>query len=126
MDAFCLAMVSAESSPVLFSFFFREVRVPPGVCECSCHSVPACETNGRSGKKPEREHLTLSPTAELLLRVHRTRLAPEAALRAANAKFIRRFNGVEERLAARGKSPSDSDLAEMDALWDAVKLAERG
>ncbi|HBR38288.1 MAG TPA: nucleoside triphosphate pyrophosphohydrolase, partial [Sulfitobacter pontiacus] len=42
---------------------------------------------------------------------------PEAALRAANAKFIRRFNGVEARLAARGKSPSDSDLAEMDALW---------
>jgi len=50
---------------------------------------------------------------------------PEAALRAANARFIRRFNGVEERLAARGKSPSDSDLAEMDALWDDVKRAER-
>jgi len=50
---------------------------------------------------------------------------PEAALRAANAKFIRRFNGVEERLAARGKSPSDSNLAEMDALWDDVKRAER-
>jgi ATP diphosphatase len=50
---------------------------------------------------------------------------PEAALRAANAKFIRRFNGVEARLAARGKSPSDSDLAEMDALWEDVKRAER-
>ena len=50
---------------------------------------------------------------------------PEAALRAANAKFIRRFNGVEARLAAQGKSPSDSDLAEMDALWEDVKRAER-
>ncbi|WP_448326226.1 nucleoside triphosphate pyrophosphohydrolase [Sulfitobacter sp. M13] len=50
---------------------------------------------------------------------------PEAALRAANAKFIRRFNGVEARLAAQGKTPSDSDLAEMDALWDDVKRAER-
>jgi ATP diphosphatase len=50
---------------------------------------------------------------------------PEAALRAANAKFIRRFEGVEERLAAIGKTPADSDLAEMDALWDAVKVAER-
>ena len=53
-------------------------------------------------------------------------LDPEAALRAANAKFTRRFEGIEARLAAMGKSPHDSDLAEMDALWDAVKLAERG
>ena len=53
-------------------------------------------------------------------------LDPEAALRAANAKFTRRFEGVEARLAAMGKTPQDSDLAEMDALWDAVKLAERG
>lgn len=50
---------------------------------------------------------------------------PEAALRRANAKFIRRFEGVEARLAERGKAPSDSDLAEMDALWDAVKADER-
>ena len=53
-------------------------------------------------------------------------LDPEAALRAANAKFTRRFEGVEARLAARGKAPADSDLAEMDGLWDAVKAAERG
>ncbi|HAC49826.1 nucleoside triphosphate pyrophosphohydrolase [Sulfitobacter sp. HI0082] len=53
-------------------------------------------------------------------------LDPEAALRAANAKFTRRFEGIETRLAAMGKTPQDSDLAEMNALWDAVKLAERG
>ena len=53
-------------------------------------------------------------------------LDPEAALRAANAKFTGRFEGIEARLAAMGKTPQDSDLAEMDALWDAVKLAERG
>ncbi|MEO9780316.1 MAG: nucleoside triphosphate pyrophosphohydrolase [Sedimentitalea sp.] len=52
-------------------------------------------------------------------------IEPEAALRRANAKFIRRFQGVEAKLAARGKSPQDSDLAEMDALWDAVKQVER-
>ncbi len=51
---------------------------------------------------------------------------PEAALRAANAKFVRRFAAVEAALAARGKRPEDSDLAEMDALWDAAKAAERG
>ncbi|AVO39521.1 nucleoside triphosphate pyrophosphohydrolase [Pukyongiella litopenaei] len=52
-------------------------------------------------------------------------IEPEAALRRANAKFIRRFEGVEARLADAGKRPEDSDLAEMDALWDAVKRAER-
>ncbi|MBO9479102.1 nucleoside triphosphate pyrophosphohydrolase [Shimia sp. R11_0] len=50
---------------------------------------------------------------------------PEAALRAANAKFVRRFEGVEAKLKARGKTPQESDLAEMDALWDAVKAEEK-
>ncbi len=49
---------------------------------------------------------------------------PEAALRAANAKFTRRFEGVEARLKARGKTPEDSTLEEMDTLWDDVKKAE--
>ena len=50
---------------------------------------------------------------------------PESALRATNAKFTRRFEQVEARLAARGKRPEDSDLAEMDALWDEVKADEK-
>ena len=50
---------------------------------------------------------------------------PEAALRRTNAKFIRRFGAVEARLASMGKTPQESDLAEMDALWDAVKMNER-
>jgi len=50
---------------------------------------------------------------------------PEAALRGANAKFTRRFRAIEAALAARGKRPEDSDLAEMDALWDVAKAAEK-
>jgi MazG family protein len=46
---------------------------------------------------------------------------PEAALRNANAKFERRFRHIEERLAEHGKAPAQSDLAEMDALWDEAK-----
>ncbi len=49
----------------------------------------------------------------------------EQALVAANRKFERRFRGVEERLLALGKTPSQSTLNEMDALWDAVKIAEK-
>ncbi|WP_417587938.1 nucleoside triphosphate pyrophosphohydrolase [Pararhodobacter oceanensis] len=50
---------------------------------------------------------------------------PESALRAANDKFTRRFRFIEAALAAQGRRPADSDLAEMDALWDAAKAAER-
>ncbi|SDW00604.1 nucleoside triphosphate pyrophosphohydrolase [Celeribacter indicus] len=49
----------------------------------------------------------------------------EEALRACNAKFTRRFNAVEDALADLGKVPQDSDLAEMDALWNAAKAAEK-
>ena len=49
----------------------------------------------------------------------------ETALRAANAKFTRRFESVEAALNAKGKSPQQSDLQEMDALWDAAKAAEK-
>lgn len=50
---------------------------------------------------------------------------PEAALRRANQKFIRRFEAIEDALTARGKRPQDSDLTEMDALWDQAKQAEK-
>lgn len=50
---------------------------------------------------------------------------PEDALRSTNAKFGRRFRYIEARLAGRGKTPAQSDLAEMDALWDEAKLAEK-
>ncbi len=49
----------------------------------------------------------------------------ETALRRATLKFERRFRGVEAMLRERGKSPEQSTLAEMDALWDAVKAREK-
>jgi MazG family protein len=50
---------------------------------------------------------------------------PEAALREANAKFVRRFRSIEDALAKEGRKPEDATLEEMDALWDAAKAAER-
>ena len=50
---------------------------------------------------------------------------PEDALRGANAKFVRRFGFIEAELAKDGRTPDQSDLAEMDGLWDAAKMAER-
>ena len=52
-------------------------------------------------------------------------LDPEACLRQANDKFTRRFNAVEDRLAARGLAPADAGLEAMEAAWNAVKIDER-
>ncbi|MGB0498204.1 MAG: nucleoside triphosphate pyrophosphohydrolase, partial [Rubricella sp.] len=53
------------------------------------------------------------------------KIDPEAALRAANTKFERRFAAIEDALAKDGRRPEDSTLEEMDALWNAAKLAEK-
>ena len=50
---------------------------------------------------------------------------PEAALRRANAKFTRRFAHIEAALAQQGKTPQQSNLAEMDALWNSAKAVDK-
>ena len=50
---------------------------------------------------------------------------PEAALRAANQKFTRRFARIEDWLAETSRTPADSDLAEMDALWNRAKAEDK-
>ena len=50
---------------------------------------------------------------------------PEAALREANVKFVRRFKSIEQVLAKDGRRCEDATLEEMDQLWDEAKEAER-
>ncbi len=50
---------------------------------------------------------------------------PEDILRGTNRKFERRFASIETALAARGKTPKDASLVEMDELWNEAKVAER-
>jgi len=46
---------------------------------------------------------------------------PEQALRKSNAKFRRRFGYVERKLAERGRTPQESNIEEMEALWQEAK-----
>lgn len=50
---------------------------------------------------------------------------PEAATRAANAKFERRFGFIETELARRGVALETAGLALMDELWDEAKRGEK-
>ena len=83
--------------------------------------LSAAKASGANDEVAEEFGDLLFVIANLARHLH---IDPEAALRAANAKFTRRFQGVEARLQMRGKRPENSDLAEMDALWDDVKHAE--
>src|SRR5258708_6167713 len=49
------------------------------------------------------------------------KIDPEAALRATNDKFERRFRHIERRLAEAGRKPADATLDEMEALWQEAK-----
>jgi tetrapyrrole methylase family protein/MazG family protein len=55
-----------------------------------------------------------------------TGVDPESALKSSNRKFRRRFRHIEDRLRAEGRQPADSNLEEMDRLWDEAKARERG
>ena len=45
----------------------------------------------------------------------------ETALRSSLRKFIDRFSHIEQKLAARGKTPQGSSPAELDRLWEEAK-----
>jgi tetrapyrrole methylase family protein / MazG family protein len=61
----------------------------------------------------------------VLVNVARRRgIEAEAAMRAANAKFRRRFGSVERQAAAQGVALRDLDFAALDTLWDIAKAEE--
>ncbi|HEY4244953.1 MAG TPA: nucleoside triphosphate pyrophosphohydrolase [Kofleriaceae bacterium] len=49
----------------------------------------------------------------------------EQALIDATARFQSRFEFIEDRLAEQGRKPSDSNLEELDSLWNAAKRAQK-
>ena len=50
---------------------------------------------------------------------------PEAALRAANGKFERRFRYIELMLREQGRSLEACTLEELDSLWNRAKQEEQ-
>lgn len=52
-------------------------------------------------------------------------LDPESALRRTNRKFKRRFQWMEERLRAAGRTPQQMSMAELESLWQAAKRQEQ-
>jgi len=51
-------------------------------------------------------------------------LDPESALKKTNRKFKRRFQWMEERLRASGRTPQQATMKELDELWEQAKKEE--
>ncbi|MGI9174979.1 MAG: nucleoside triphosphate pyrophosphohydrolase [Rhodothermales bacterium] len=80
-------------------------------------------TSGASGDEKEAEFGDL-----LFALVNYARFAginPENALRRTNAKFVARFQHIEQRLAESEQTFADVDLAAMDRLWEEAKAMEK-
>ena len=87
------------------------------------------ELRGALAETPERAAEELGDLLFSLANLARKLgIEPEAALRAANEKFTRRFEAMEAELAGRGGSIHELDLDALEALWQKVKRqgARRG
>jgi MazG family protein len=83
-------------------------------------------TENRDGGSKERVAEELGDLLLVMTNLaRRLGVDPEASLRGANARFVRRFGFIETALAAEGRAPEDATLEEMDKLWDEAKAAER-
>jgi uncharacterized protein YabN with tetrapyrrole methylase and pyrophosphatase domain len=75
----------------------------------------------RNASQPELED-ELGDLLFVLVNLARfVKVDPEQALRRTNAKFRRRFGHIERRLAEQGKKLEDSNIQEMEALWQEAK-----
>jgi ATP diphosphatase len=117
---------------------FEEVALPHDPRAASGGRLPAGESPeaAPSGRLAERESEGANKEAAIkeefgdmlfvMANIARhLQIDPEDALRAANRKFVRRFAHIETRLAESGKTPEQSTLEDMDALWDEAKVREK-
>jgi MazG family protein len=82
--------------------------------------------SARRAGSPEQLEDELGDLLFVLVNLARfVKVDPEQALRKTNAKFRRRFGHVEDKLAERGASPADSNIEEMESLWQQAKSLER-
>lgn len=86
-----------------------------------CDEIEAALDHGDAGE-------VAAETGDLLFTVvnlaRHVKADPDLALRAANAKFERRFGHIERTLAAQGRALADASLEEMEALWTEAKAGE--
>ncbi len=76
--------------------------------------------------KPEKVHDEMGDLFFALVNLARfLDIYSEEALQSTNHKFTQRFQYIEQKLKEQGKKPEDSNLEEMDKLWEEAKKEVR-
>ncbi len=75
----------------------------------------------QSGKKPRQEHELGDLLFSLVNLGRHLGMQPEEALNGTISRFTKRFQYIEDKLREQGKTLSESNLDEMDKLWDEAK-----
>jgi MazG family protein len=76
----------------------------------------------RRNASPEQLEDELGDLLFVLVNLARfVKVDPEQALRGTNARFRERFGYIERKLAERGRKPADSNIQEMETLWQEAK-----
>lgn len=86
-----------------------------------CDEVQGALEHGNEAQIQEEIGDLLFATVSL---ARKSGVDPELALANANRKFINRFNRVEDILRNKGTTPKDSNLQEMDEIWESIKHAK--
>jgi MazG family protein len=115
-----LRAVKIQSRAARIGFDWPE---PPPVFDKLAEEIAELRTVLEEGADPARLEDEMGDTLFAVVNLARKLdIDPEAALRAATAKFERRFRQVEALAAERG---TGSDLDALEALWQRVKRDER-
>jgi|HubBroStandDraft_5_1064220.scaffolds.fasta_scaffold00305_2 ATP diphosphatase len=106
-----------------------EVRAASAAASSAGSGAASAAASGAgSGASPKASAEIFEEVGDLLFAAanlaRKLEVDAEAALRAANAKFERRFRGMESLAAQRGQVFSELDLAAQEDLWQAVKRGE--
>ena len=104
-------------------FQWRDLRGPLAKVQEEYEELKSEIESGESKEKMELELgdllFTICNLAFFL------KIQPENALRKSLDKFCFRFRHIETALKDQGKTPEESCLEEMDALWDQAKALEK-
>ena len=86
------------------------------------HEELAELAEARRGAAPDELENEIGDLLFVLVNLARfVKVDPEQALRRTNAKFRRRFGFIERKLAERGRKLEESNIEEMEALWQQAK-----
>ena len=111
----------AQSKAARVNFDWTEVRDVIAKVEEEIGEMKAAITSEDRARVEEEIGDVLFAVVNL---VRKCKIDAESALQKATDKFVTRFNRVEDKLKARGKRLGDVDLAEMDAIWNEIKMTK--